>query len=334
MLSRFTAIIFAVAGFCLAAVEQSCTADGVCTNKVFFKRLQHIYMFTIFQDDVVIPKYANKDGRPPEGVDECVDRHPECNRFVSLGECEKNPGWMIINCASGCEACHLRDAKVRCSRETLNTTETAALAPGQLNSIFERIERNENNQFGNLTIVSRDPWVIVFHDFVKEVESEAILGSVQTWERSTDTGSANKFGETGRVLSQGRTSSNAWCRAECEANPYVRNVMKRIEYTTTVPIPNFESFQVLRYELDQKYNPHHDTGASQFRLPCGPRILTFFLYLSDVEEGGETAFPKLDIAVKPKKGQAVLWPGVKNENPGLIDYRYICRNFLLSPLSI
>jgi hypothetical protein len=38
---------------------------------------------------------------------------------------------------------------------------------------------------------------------------------------------------------------------------------------------------------------HHDTGASQFGLACGQRILTFFLYLSDVEEGGETAFPLL-----------------------------------------
>jgi hypothetical protein len=38
----------------------------------------------------------------------------------------------------------------------------------------------------------------------------------ENWERSTDTGSMNEFGETGRVLSTGRTSSNSWCRAECE----------------------------------------------------------------------------------------------------------------------
>ena len=48
----------------------------------------------------------------------------------------------------------------------------------------------------------------------------------------------------------------------------------------------------------------------QADLACGPRILTFFLYLSDVEEGGETAFPMLGISVKPKKGKALLWPSV------------------------
>jgi hypothetical protein len=29
-------------------------------------------------------------------------------------------------------------------------------------------------------------------------------------------GSMNEFGEAGRILSQGRTSSNAWCMRECE----------------------------------------------------------------------------------------------------------------------
>ena len=64
---------------------------------------------------------------------------------------------------------------------------------------------------------------------------------------------------------------------------------------------------MLKYETGQKYNVHHDYGKEDVGLACGPRILTFFLYLSDVEEGGETAFPSLGIAVKPKKGKALLW---------------------------
>ena len=43
--------------------------------------------------------------------------------------------------------------------------------------------------------------------------------------------------------------------------------------------------KVLRYEVGQKYITHHDYGAEDNSKPCGPRILTFFLYLSDVEEG-------------------------------------------------
>lgn len=49
-------------------------------------------------------------------------------------------------------------------------------------------------------------------------------------------------------------------------------------------------------------------------MSCGPRILTFFLYLSDVEEGGETGFPNLNINVKPRKGSALLWPSVLDSN--------------------
>jgi len=46
--------------------------------------------------------------------------------------------------------------------------------------------------------------------------------------------------------------------------------------------------------------------------PCGPRVLTFLLYLSDVEEGGETAFPDLGVAIRPRRGRALLWPSVED----------------------
>ena len=50
---------------------------------------------------------------------------------------------------------------------------------------------------------------------------------------------------------------------------------------------------MLRYQKGQYYRTHHDMGVSDNELACGPRILTFFLYLSDVEEGGGTNFPRL-----------------------------------------
>jgi prolyl 4-hydroxylase len=94
----------------------------------------------------------------------------------------------------------------------------------------------------------------------------------------------------------------------------VKSLFAKIEQVTNIPRTHYESFQVLRYELNQHYSVHHDYGRDDVRLACGPRILTFFLYLSDVEEGGETSFPSLGIAVKPRRGRALLWPSTLDHN--------------------
>jgi len=56
-------------------------------------------------------------------------------------------------------------------------------------------------------------------------------------------------------------------------------------------------------------------------LACGPRILTFFLYLSDVADGGTTDFTDLDLSVAPKRGRALLWPSVLDADPTAVDWR-------------
>jgi prolyl 4-hydroxylase len=65
---------------------------------------------------------------------------------------------------------------------------------------------------------------------------------------------------------------------------------------------------------------HHDYIESGRERPTGPRILTAFLYLNDVEEGGGTRFSDLDLTVIPKRGRLLLWPSVLNENPSEKDF--------------
>ena len=56
-------------------------------------------------------------------------------------------------------------------------------------------------------------------------------------------------------------------------------------------------------------------------MPCGVRILTLFIYLNDVEEGGGTSFPMMGKTVEPRRGRAVLWPSVLSEYPKQRDRR-------------
>ena len=52
-----------------------------------------------------------------------------------------------------------------------------------------------------------------------------------------------------------------------------------------------------RYGLGQKYDAHHDVGeldtlsGKQLASDGGYRVVTALMYLTDTEEGGETAFP-------------------------------------------
>ena len=53
----------------------------------------------------------------------------------------------------------------------------------------------------------------------------------------------------------------------------------------------------------------------------GVRMMTFFVYLQDVEQGGETYFPHLNLTFTPKLGRVLIWPNVQNENPHAMDWR-------------
>jgi len=260
--------------------------------------------------------------------EECLNRHSQCALWVTHGECKANPSYMTLNCAPSCKSCEKIDIRTRCPK---NDTLVDAFGPGDLNRMFERIAQDESL---DVTVLSRPsekteeesddhhPWVITIDDFVSQTECDRlkILGAEEGYKRSTDVGKKKFDGTFESKESSGRTSYNAWCSNECYNDAVTVNVMGRIANTTGIPVENSEHLQLLRYQVGQFYNTHHDYIHSHRERNPGPRVLTAYLYLNDVEAGGGTNFPKLDVTVMPRRGRLLLWPSVLDEDPNMKDY--------------
>lgn len=85
----------------------------------------------------------------------------------------------------------------------------------------------------------------------------------------------------------------------------------RISSATRLPLPLFETSQVLHYEPGQEFRPHHDyfdplnPGHAE-QLTRGQRIATFLIYLNDDYAGGETAFPRAQVSFRGDAGDALF----------------------------
>jgi len=114
-------------------------------------------------------------------------------------------------------------------------------------------------------------------------------------------------------------------------NTMASAIEARIAEWLMVPVFNGEGIQVLEYEHGQKYDSHFDYFFHKGGTDNGGnRLVTVLMYLSDVEEGGETVFPNVPVppsqkapvyspcamkglAVKPKKGDAVAFWSLKTD---------------------
>ncbi|XP_010242677.1 PREDICTED: prolyl 4-hydroxylase 1 isoform X1 [Nelumbo nucifera] len=167
-------------------------------------------------------------------------------------------------------------------------------------------------------VISWSPRIIVLHNFLSMEECDYLRGiALPRLHISTvvDT-------KTGKgIKSDVRTSSGMFLSPEEKKYPIIQAIEKRISVYSQVPIENGELIQVLRYEKNQFYKPHHDYFSDTFNVKRGgQRVATMLMYLSDNVEGGETYFPMAGsgectcggkilkgMSVKPVKGNAVLF---------------------------
>ncbi|WP_142255425.1 2OG-Fe(II) oxygenase [Bacillus sinesaloumensis] len=108
-----------------------------------------------------------------------------------------------------------------------------------------------------------------------------------------------------------RTSSSTFL--DESENVVVTRIEKRISQIMNIPTEYGEGLQILNYKIGQEYKAHFDFFNSTKNAINNPRISTLVMYLSNVEQGGETYFPKLNFSVSPQKGMAVYFEYFYND---------------------
>ncbi|XP_009397948.2 probable prolyl 4-hydroxylase 3 [Musa acuminata AAA Group] len=184
--------------------------------------------------------------------------------------------------------------------------------------------KDEMGQIGDqwTEMLSWEPRAFIYHNFLSKKECDYLIELAKPhMEKSTVVDSATGRSKDSRV----RTSSGMFLRRG--KDKIIHAIEKRIADYTFIPVEHGEGLQVLHYEVGQKYEPHYDYFNDEFNTKNGgQRIATLLMYLSDVEEGGETVFPSVKVnssslpwynelsdcakqclSVKPKMGDALLF---------------------------
>lgn len=173
-------------------------------------------------------------------------------------------------------------------------------------------------------VLSWEPRALYFPNFATAEQCEAIIKIAKANLRPSLL--ALRKGETAESTKGTRTSSGTFISASEDETGVLALIEHKIARATMLPRNHGEAFNVLRYELGQKYDSHYDAfNPAEYGPQQSQRVASFLLYLSSVEEGGETMFPFehglnmdtsydykkcIGLKVKPRRGDGLLFYSV------------------------
>ncbi|XP_058191169.1 probable prolyl 4-hydroxylase 9 [Rhododendron vialii] len=170
-------------------------------------------------------------------------------------------------------------------------------------------------------VLSWKPRALLFPNFATPEQCQSIIQMARS--KLKPSSLALRKGETAESTKGIRTSSGTFISASEDATGILKEVEQKIAKATMFPRSHGEAFNILRYEIGQRYVSHYDAfNPAEYGTQKSQRIASFLLYLSDVEEGGETMFPYengsnmhmgydyekcIGLKVKPRQGDGLLF---------------------------
>jgi prolyl 4-hydroxylase len=179
-----------------------------------------------------------------------------------------------------------------------------------------------------LETLSLKPLVLSIQGFLTEEECDYIAETAAP--SMAYSGVSLKDADVGKAASNWRTSQSTFLSAKND--PILIDVEHRTASLTRVPRNHQEYVQVLRYGSTEKYDAHHDffdpahyqsdkNTLNLIEYGKKNRFATVFWYLTDVEDGGHTIFPRAGglppmnnfadcsrgLKVKPQKGKVIIF---------------------------
>ncbi|XP_052192720.1 probable prolyl 4-hydroxylase 9 [Diospyros lotus] len=170
-------------------------------------------------------------------------------------------------------------------------------------------------------VLSWKPRALFFPNFATVEQCQSIIEMAKS--RLKPSTLALRKGETDESTKGIRTSSGTFISASEDRTGILEVVEQKLARATMFPRRYGEAFNILRYEIGQRYVSHFDAfDPVEYGPQQSQRVASFLLYLSDVEEGGETMFPfengsntgkEYDyekctgLKVKPQRGAGLLF---------------------------
>ncbi|XP_017071949.1 prolyl 4-hydroxylase subunit alpha-2 [Drosophila eugracilis] len=190
--------------------------------------------------------------------------------------------WSPTNFEIGCQGLYRRKTNLVC-RYKFDTTPFLRLAPLK----FEEI---------NL-----DPYIAMYHEVLYDSEIEGLKS------QSVNMINAYATEKNGTEIRESVGQFAFWH----DKSLMRERINQRIIDMTGFNFSKTDEIQVVNYGVGTYFNPHFDFTSDDYEAPdvieLGDRLSTVLFYASNVQQGGATVFPKINITVFPRKGSSLYW---------------------------